>query len=202
MGENRRKGRELAKQETRQALIAAGIELFTESGIEQPSLDAICKQAGFTRGAFYVHFKDRTDFVIAVLDDALRAFIDSVISEQGPGDLDTTIGLFLDAATALRAPPGQARGPLSLVMHAMQQVPEVRERYATVLSATLRRLADVAESDRRAGIVRVDVAPEQIALILVASAIGVGSLLEVGIDVKLPALHEAAMRIVRSSSST
>ncbi len=51
--------RDETKQRTRDALIQAGLELFTEQGLDVPSLDAICDRAGFTRGAFYVHFADR-----------------------------------------------------------------------------------------------------------------------------------------------
>jgi AcrR family transcriptional regulator len=47
------KPRELAKQETREAVIRAGMAAFTEEGVDLPSLDAICARAGFTRGAFY-----------------------------------------------------------------------------------------------------------------------------------------------------
>ncbi|HKA30465.1 MAG TPA: TetR/AcrR family transcriptional regulator, partial [Candidatus Binatia bacterium] len=72
--------RELAKQETRDALIAAGLEAFAEHGLDVPSLDAICSRAGFTRGAFYVHFKDRDDFVVAVMEHVLGGFLDAVIA--------------------------------------------------------------------------------------------------------------------------
>ena len=191
------RGRKAAKEETRQALIAAGIELFREAGVDQPSLDAICQRAGFTRGAFYVHFQDRTDFLIAVLDEALRQFIDSVISERGPGDVTTTIGLFLDAVAAMRAPEGHQRGTLSVVTHAMHHVPEVRERYAAVLKGTLARLASMASNDREAGAIRDDVGPEQVALILLAASVGLGTLLDVGVDMNIEGLREAALRIVK-----
>src|SRR5262245_37416602 len=49
--------REFGKQETREALLRAGMEMFAEQGLDAPSLDALCARAGFTRGAFYVHFK-------------------------------------------------------------------------------------------------------------------------------------------------
>ena len=50
--------RDAAKKETRSALIRAALKLFHEEGFDGPSLDAICARAGYTRGAFYVHFKD------------------------------------------------------------------------------------------------------------------------------------------------
>ena len=61
------KSREVSKQETRQALLEAGLAEIIEHGWETPSLDAICARAGYTRGAFYVHFQDRDEFETAVL---------------------------------------------------------------------------------------------------------------------------------------
>ena len=59
--------RALTKRETRAALLDAGLAEFAAHGLDTPSLDAICARAGFTRGAFYVHFKDREDFVVAII---------------------------------------------------------------------------------------------------------------------------------------
>src|SRR4249919_2412241 len=72
------KSRDDAKRETREALIAAGVAAFAEEGIDAPSLDSICARAGYTRGAFYVHFKDRDDFLIAVMERAIGGFLDAL----------------------------------------------------------------------------------------------------------------------------
>ena len=77
------KSRDVAKQETRQALIQAGMAAFSEEGVDMPSLDAICARAGFTRGAFYVHFKDREDFFAAVVEQVLQDFVDWMLSDPG-----------------------------------------------------------------------------------------------------------------------
>lgn len=201
MTSSKPKAREVAKRETREALLQAGIEMLSETGLDQPSLDTICARAGFTRGAFYVHFKDRTEFLIAVLDEALRRFVDSVISDRGPGDVATTIGQFLDAAGEERLPVVGKHGSFTIAMKAVHQVPEARDRYAAVLRATLERLSQVADRDQQAGGVRDDVPPAQVAMILVTAAIGVGTLLDVGVDVDLQALHAAAMRLIRASEA-
>src|SRR5580765_489599 len=80
------KSRETAKQETREALIRAGMDLFGEQGLDTPSLDAICERAGFTRGAFYVHFRDRDDFLEAVMQETGASFLDAVLGTGDAGD--------------------------------------------------------------------------------------------------------------------
>ena len=49
---------------------------MAEKGIEAASLNAICDRAGFTRGAFYVHFRDRDELVAAVVERVLGDFQD------------------------------------------------------------------------------------------------------------------------------
>src|SRR5688500_7521180 len=72
--------REQAKAETREALTMAALAEFAEHGLDTPSLDAICARAGYTRGAFYVHFKDRDDLIAAVMEHVTSAFIDAMIA--------------------------------------------------------------------------------------------------------------------------
>lgn len=59
---------------TRAALVDAAESLFAEQGLDA-SLDAICERAGFTRGAFYVHFADRDALLVAVMAKVGASFL-------------------------------------------------------------------------------------------------------------------------------
>jgi AcrR family transcriptional regulator len=72
--------RDAAKQQTRDALVAAALELFVEQGLSGPSLDAICERAGFTRGAFYVHFADRDALLVAAMERVGEEFLANVFA--------------------------------------------------------------------------------------------------------------------------
>ena len=74
------KPRHVSKQETRQALLQAGLEEMVEHGWGTPSLDTICARAGYTRGAFYVHFENREQFESAVLEWVARSFLDLIVT--------------------------------------------------------------------------------------------------------------------------
>jgi AcrR family transcriptional regulator len=73
--------RDESKQQTREALVAAALELFAEDGLDA-SLDAICERAGYTRGAFYVHFPDRDALLVAVMEKVGERFLSAVF--EGP----------------------------------------------------------------------------------------------------------------------
>ncbi len=98
------RSRHAAKQGTREALLHAGMAEFAAHGLDLPSLDAICARAGYTRGAFYVHFRDRDDFIVGVVERVLGAFLDAVIATGDEArDLEETVTRFVDAVVGLRA---------------------------------------------------------------------------------------------------
>ena len=75
-----RRTREEAEQ-TRQALLDSALRLFAEQGIGQTSLKQVAQQAGVTHGALYWHFRNRTDLVAALYQDA-RLPLDDLHLEQ------------------------------------------------------------------------------------------------------------------------
>lgn len=57
-----RRTREEAEQ-TRQLLVATGLRLFSEQGVEATTLKQIAQVAGVTHGALYWHFRNRADLL-------------------------------------------------------------------------------------------------------------------------------------------
>ena len=199
MTDSKTKSRQVSKQETREALLAAGMSLFSEEGVDLPSLDAICARAGFTRGAFYVHFRNRDDFLAAVIDRVLVTFVDSVVAASQSGhDLSDTIGRFLAAASQGKVPlMGQQRLMLHLMTRGIQRTETMRVRFKALLEHALARLAAAAENGQKAGTVKTDVAPELIATWLVAAALGLTTLLEFGIELDMPRIQKSARELLR-----
>ncbi|HSJ98414.1 MAG TPA: TetR family transcriptional regulator, partial [Myxococcota bacterium] len=109
--------RERAKAETREALVQAALAEFAAQGLDAPSLDTICARAGFTRGAFYVHFRDRDELVASVMDRAFGAFLDAMVPTGAEAhDLERTVRRYADATAGLlqlRARTGKAGAPLA-----------------------------------------------------------------------------------------
>jgi TetR/AcrR family transcriptional repressor of nem operon len=178
------KARDLSKQETREALIRAGMDAFSEQGVDLPSLDAICARAGFTRGAFYVHFKDRDDFLEVIVDRVLNQFLDFVIAGDTKDDIARTVDRFLMAA-AQGSVPLQGRRHLinQLLARGLQRSKDMATRYRTLMGDALGRLERAADAGQEAGTVRMGVDPDMVALLLVAAALGFTTLLDAGIKV-------------------
>ncbi|SEA73112.1 TetR family transcriptional regulator [Marinobacterium iners] len=50
-------------EQTRQQLLATGLKLFSEQGVEATTLKQIAQVAGVTHGALYWHFRNRADLL-------------------------------------------------------------------------------------------------------------------------------------------
>ncbi|GBR10231.1 TetR/AcrR family transcriptional regulator [Acetobacter oeni] len=64
---SRKLSRNEQQQETRTALIVSALHLFARYGFDGTSIQAIAKEAGFTRGAFYAHFASKHEILDAAI---------------------------------------------------------------------------------------------------------------------------------------
>jgi TetR/AcrR family transcriptional regulator, transcriptional repressor for nem operon len=197
------KDREAAKHETREALVTAGLAEFAERGLDAPSLDAICARAGFTRGAFYVHFQDRDDFLESVMERVFGAFLDAVIATgDGAHDLEQTVSRFADAASLVGRRHSR---PLALsidfhrVLDACARSPVLRQRFVAMFSGGAERVAAAVARGQYAGMVRSDVDAATLAALLTILALGVVACLDMGVPIQIESLRDGALRLLKHS---
>jgi AcrR family transcriptional regulator len=179
---------------TREALIAAGIEAIAAEGLDA-SLDGICARAGFTRGAFYVHFKDRDDLLQAIMERVGRLFLEALFSG---GTLNVTIGRFVQAVTSGAYPltgPGGVK-PHQLLDACARSV-VVRARYLALIDHSLRQLEDQARRGQAVGEVRSDVRVEELALLLMCIVVGAQTLMELELPLESTRLAQALQTLLR-----
>jgi AcrR family transcriptional regulator len=184
--------RPVGKRETREALIRAGMLELADEGLQGPSLDAICARAGFTRGAFYVHFEDREDFVAAVMERVLGGFLDAILATGGhEHDLVQTVMHFSDGVARWKRGeegallgfpvPGAGRAiQFHRLIEACTRSPRIRERWSALVREAIERAAKAAGAGQVAGSLRGDVEAEQIGTLLVSLALGAVVALESG----------------------
>lgn len=205
--------REVAKDETRRALIAAGLAEFAEHGLDLPSLDAICSRAGFTRGAFYVHFRDRDDFLVAAMEHVIGTFIDAVVATGDEAhDLERTIERFADAASAAlvarsdaAASPGRS-GLLPFavgfafhrLLEGVLRSADLRARFVDLVREGTARVTAATRRGQAAATIRRDIDAEHLAFALVALALGVITAIETGVPFDVAGVRSAVQRLMRA----
>ena len=85
--------RERNKQRVRTRLYSSAMELFTEKGYEQTSIDEIAEAADVARGTFFNYFQRKED-LIAAWGDARRTQLRQELAASeadGPADLRSTL---------------------------------------------------------------------------------------------------------------
>lgn len=82
--------REEKRAETRERLLDAAAEVFIRRGFQGASVEEICEEAGFTRGAFYSNFESKEQMFVELLHrrvyDEFRKMIERVPLEASPAD--------------------------------------------------------------------------------------------------------------------
>jgi AcrR family transcriptional regulator len=77
------------RAERRAQFLAAGLEVFGESGYQDSSITALCRAAGLARSQFYEHFHNREELLLAVFDmiqEETRQAVAEAVGSTEPGD--------------------------------------------------------------------------------------------------------------------
>lgn len=191
-----RRSRAAAKEASHAALVTAAMELFALKGLDV-SLDEVCRRAGYTRGAFYVHFKDRDELMAAVMEQVGRGSLAAMLGSGEAEDLATIVRRFAQALESGAHPLTKAGGvrPYQL-LDACARSPAIRERYVALVSESVDRLAQVLRSHQQGGAVRGDVDPRHLATLLEALVIGLETMHDVEVPVDLEASAVTLLRLL------
>jgi AcrR family transcriptional regulator len=143
-------------------------------------LDSICARAGYTRGAFYVHFADRDELVAAAMERVIGGFLDAIIATGDAAfDFERSIREFAEVAS--RGGSFLHRNVRTFqVMQACARSAIVRERYNSLVNRAAERVSYAVREGQSAGTVRADLDPVLAGKVLIALALGVQVLTEVG----------------------
>jgi TetR/AcrR family transcriptional repressor of nem operon len=195
--ERRRQEREEAKKRTRHALMAAGLDAIIESGLDV-SLGDICERAGYTRGAFYSHFRDRQEFLVSITEWMFSAMIDSLISdENAPDDLVVSAQRFTHALSTGQWPLiPRIRVAAVRLMDALSRWPDIRKAFDRFTAETIEKMGNGAKAGQRAGLVRSDLDPNTIGAMLMIASMGSIILHNVGLSIDYKQQAETLLRLI------
>lgn len=89
------------RQATRDRLLHAALDVFAAKGVGSASVEDICEQAGFTRGAFYSNFSDKSELISGLIEQQSKeqtALVGTLLQARKGGLQET-----LDAVVAFWA---------------------------------------------------------------------------------------------------
>ena len=142
--------RSARREATRQRVLDAARVVFAEKGVFGATIEEICDQAGFTRGAVYSTFTDKDDLLQAVIEREQKALLDRITGSLDIVDSEVAAAPSLDAAVAtilnriLRSLPIERQFILiatELELHAVRR-PELAAAFISGNRVFRARLAD------------------------------------------------------------
>jgi TetR/AcrR family fatty acid metabolism transcriptional regulator len=150
--------RRRSREETRQRLLDAALGVFARNGFERATVDEIVRDAGFSKGAFYVHFDSKEDLFWETLKRRIEAQQVTLSQAIEPG-LDVVEAERRILRTLFEAREREPLGPAvyyEFVAHAMRKE-KVRERLAEFYASWHEFVVQTLKVGRESGAVRDDV---------------------------------------------
>ncbi|MDF3029598.1 MAG: Transcriptional regulator [Moraxellaceae bacterium] len=190
------RSRDEIKQETREALVRAASELFRTEGLDV-SLDRVCAHAGYTRGAFYVHFRDRDDLIAVVMERVGLALLDTLLGkEDAEDDFFVLVQRFLHTVSSGQYPISRTGLRPYQLMDACARAEDVRLQYLRLNQVSVSRLATILQRGQKKGHIRQDLAAETVAQLLMAIVVGMQTILDLDMPLDLPGIARNMQRML------
>lgn len=166
--------------------LQAAIELLTDTGRTDFTIQDLTERAQLSLRSFYQHFSGKDELLLAVFEEAIRTYVAMVRSkiDQEPDpverlrryvhDLCSTVGSF--------GPSGRLLSQALSIYH-LRLAAEHPELVAQALEPQVQLAADIIEVGAVSGRFRDDVAPRQLALLLTQTLVAVGHMQVLGTHV-------------------
>lgn len=157
------------REQTRQKLLDSGLSVFSRAGYERATVDEIVRDAGFSKGAFYVHFESKEDLFWAMLEERIQNAQDTFRQALTPG-----VGIAENLRNVLRRlfalstdDPKWSAMFLEFVAHGARNE-KVRERLQYMYRSWRSLIVEALNLAQGSGTIRKDIDIDFIASALIA----------------------------------
>jgi AcrR family transcriptional regulator len=158
---------------TLEALVEAALALFGEGGYEHTTVEAIATAAGYSKGAFYSHFRRKEDLYLFILEGRLERNLRRVQELcQLEGSASSWVKHVLRTLLNFSAESKNMRSLSMEFMAAGMRHAEIGERIALMHQSWRALFADTLRQSREYREGRIRASPEAIAYALVAMVDG------------------------------
>ncbi|MGH3862249.1 TetR/AcrR family transcriptional regulator [Actinokineospora sp.] len=162
--------------QTRQELLAAAKRVFARRGYAGASIADIAEEAGYSHGAVYSNFESKQDLFFALFSESTEdrvAVIKAFFAAAG-GTFAERVKLLADESTRqVHIDPDRFLLNLEFSIVAARD-PALRAKFADRIESIPRAVAEIIAAEQRAGRIRADVDPMELAIGLHALSIGLG----------------------------
>ncbi|HEU4759423.1 MAG TPA: TetR/AcrR family transcriptional regulator [Dehalococcoidia bacterium] len=155
--------------DTRQRLLESALSVFARHGFDRATIDEIVRDAGFSKGAFYVHFESKEDLFWALLEERIARQQEAFRQAVDPrSPVVENVRTILGGVFALyRTDPLWTAMFMEFGAHALRNE-KVRQRLADMYKRWHGLIVEILRASREGGRVRQDIDVEFIASAVIA----------------------------------
>jgi AcrR family transcriptional regulator len=157
--------RERKKQQTREAIAAAAVEMFAERGFDAVTVAGVARRANVSEATVFNYFPTKEDLIYGRLEEFETAMVRAV-RDRAPGQsiIEAVAALLLEPRGLLASNDPQARARLMTVNRIIANSPSLLARERQIYDRYTRTLAELIAEERSVG-------PDDVESWVVANAI-------------------------------
>jgi AcrR family transcriptional regulator len=157
------------RDETRRRIADAALPVFARSGYERATVDEIVREAGYSKGAFYVHFESKEDLFWGMLEERISGQQDAFRQalDDTRGAEDNIQALLTTIFAIFRRDAQWSALFIEFIAHAARNE-KVRERLAGMYQNWRDFTVATLKQGRETGQVRQDLNVDFAATVLIA----------------------------------
>lgn len=158
-------------EETRRKLAETALRLYASKGYDRVAVDDICRQAGVSKGTFYVHFKSKDQVLVEEFLELDRFYLDSLAEIAGLGTgVERLLAL---GRTSLRHLSGLGKDYLKAALSSQIAPSRGPSPLASKARASYKVALRLVREAQKEGELRGDLSSEEITLALVRAVRGI-----------------------------
>lgn len=180
---------------TLEKLVASALPVFAEAGYERATIDRIVAAAGYSKGAFYTHFRSKEEFFLFILEQRLQGNLTRVktlcrLEGSASEWLVQVLSTLMDFSAENK---GLRALSIEFMANGMRN-PDIGRRITTMHQRWRELFAETLRGSREYREGRLAASPEAIASSMVAMVDGF--ILQIGMEAD-PLSKEKLMRTLR-----
>ncbi|WP_175402039.1 TetR/AcrR family transcriptional regulator [Veronia pacifica] len=187
-----------AKKASKEALVRSAIMLFPTKGLNV-SLDELCAHAGYSRGAFYVHFKNREELQMEVVEREVNTWLDNLFGSgilSNEKELSNLVLKFVADLCDGRYPVSKESGlrPHQL-LEMCSRSERIRKAYLKIMQTSMERIQRIIELSQGKGLIRKDLDAGQISSLLLYLSVGVHTMYDLDYPIDFSGNTKTLLRL-------
>ncbi|MBM7644571.1 AcrR family transcriptional regulator [Scopulibacillus daqui] len=154
---NRLSSRKLRSIETKHRLLNAGRDIFIKYGFQKATISQMIKQAQTGYGTAYVHFKNKDDILIVLMEDVMNKFYDIAELPFEPKTKQEAYDLIKNQVRLFLKMARNEQSMMQVIEEAIRVSADVYHKWRSIRERFIQRIAQDIACSQKNGLARTDV---------------------------------------------